>query len=104
VAELLERRGHRLDPGPLLEALPDPPGLRRQASAVATLAPGVRRAAATFGLNLRIWGADPFVLAAHAGLPERLGAELAALAGRPDRDGITWGMRQIVYRRTPASA
>ncbi len=98
VAELLERRGHRLCTGPLLEALPDPPGLRRQASAVATLSPGVRRAAAMFGLNLRVWGGDPYVRAHHGGLPERLGAELAGLVAAPDRDGITWGMRQIVYR------
>lgn len=98
VAELLRRRGHRLDPGPMVDALPDPPGLRRESSAVATLSPGVRRAATMFGLNLRVWGDDPFVRADHGGLPERLGAELAALAAAPDRDGITWGMRQIAYR------
>jgi trans-aconitate 2-methyltransferase len=98
VAELLRRRGHRLDPGPVADALPDPPGLRRESSAVATLSPGVRRAATMFGLNLRVWGDDPFVRADHGGLPERLGAELAALAAAPDRDGITWSMRQIAYR------
>jgi trans-aconitate 2-methyltransferase len=99
VADLLGRRGHRLDPGPLLEALPDPPGLRRQASTVATLAPGARRAATIFGLNLRVWGEDPQVRADHGALPERLQAELAALATAPDRDAITWGIRQIAYRR-----
>jgi trans-aconitate 2-methyltransferase len=97
VAELLQRRGHRLGPGPLLDALPDPPGLRRRGSAVATLSPGVRRAAAMFGLNLRVWGGDPGVRSHHGDLPERLGTELARLAAAPDRDGITWGMRQIVY-------
>jgi trans-aconitate 2-methyltransferase len=100
VAGLLQRRGHRLGPGPLLEALPDPPGLRRQASTVATLPVGVRAAATMFGLNLRVWGQDPQVRADQGDLPARLGAELAALAAAPDRDGITWGMRQVVYHRT----
>ena len=105
-AKLLERRGHRLDPGPALDALPDPPGLRRQASAVATFSPGVHRAATMFGLNLEVWGDDPFVRANHPGLKERLLTELAALAATPGRDGITWGMRQIAYRRSgdPAPA
>jgi trans-aconitate 2-methyltransferase len=103
-AELLERRGHRLDPGPALDVLPDPLGLRRQASAVAIFSPGVHRAATMFGLNLEVWGDDPFVRANHPGLTKRLRAELAALAAGPGRDGITWGMRQIVYRRSGDTA
>jgi SAM-dependent methyltransferase len=102
--ELLERRGHRLCPGPALDALPDPPGLRCRTSAVATFSPGVNRAAAMFGLNLQVWGEDPFVRERHPGLTERLGADLAALTAAPDRDGITWGMRQIAYRRSGESA
>jgi hypothetical protein len=64
----------------------------------------VGRAATIFGLNLEVWGDDPFVRVNHPGLTGRLRAELAALAAAPGRDGITWGMRQIAYRRSGDTA
>jgi SAM-dependent methyltransferase len=97
VAAILEARGHRLEVGPLLDALPDPPGLTRRASRVAVHPVDPARAAAMFRTNLSVWRHDPQAidLAGDATLT-RLDHALAD----PPSGPITWGLRQVAYERT----
>lgn len=104
VDALLTRQGHRLHVGPLLHELPAVAGLDRLASRVVTLSPPVAKAVGMFAMNLRVWRDHPSARAelGDAGL-DRLAAGLDDLARTPgdDQTTITWGMRQIVYRRQP---
>jgi len=96
LAAVLEARGHRLEVGAALDALPDPPGLDRRGSQVAVHEVDPARAAAMFRANLSVWRHDP---QAHdlVGTPE-LDRLDRALAGRRTTP-ITWGLRQIAWRR-----
>jgi trans-aconitate 2-methyltransferase len=96
LAAVLEARGHRLEVGAVLDALPDPPGLERRISRVAVHGVDPTRAAAMFRSNLSVWRHDPEArdLAGIAEL-DRLDR---ALASRPTAP-ITWGLRQIAWRR-----
>lgn len=97
VAAVLQARGHRLEVGPLLDALPDPPGVTRRGSQLAVHPVDPGRAAAMFRTNLSVWRHDPQAIDL-AGEPtlDRLDHSLADPPGGP----ITWGLRQIVYERT----
>lgn len=99
-AALLAWDGHRLAPGPLLDRLPDPPGLVRRHNQVATLTPPAARAAAMFGQNLAIWrgGAVRAGVAGDREL-EGLAEDLAALAAGGEPATITWELRQIGFQR-----
>ncbi len=98
LAAVLEARGHRLQVGPLLDALPDPPGLTRRGSRVAVHPVDPAQAAAMFRTNLSVWRHDPEAREV-AGAPtlDRLDH---ALAGPPSGP-ITWGLRQIAYESSP---
>jgi trans-aconitate 2-methyltransferase len=98
VAAVLDARGHRLEVGPVLDALPDPPGLERDTSQVAVHEVDSARAAAMFRHNLSVWRHDPDARdLAGIALLDRLDR---ALASRPTAP-ITWGLRQIAWRRGP---
>jgi trans-aconitate 2-methyltransferase len=100
LAAVLEARGHRLEAGPLLDALPDPPGTVRRTSRVVVHPVDPQRAAAMFRNNLAVWRHDPRARdLADAPTLDRLDQ---ALAGRM-LDPITWGLRQIAYERMPAA-
>jgi SAM-dependent methyltransferase len=98
VAAVLEARGHRLEVGAALDALPDPPGLERRTSRVAVHELDPARAAAVFRSNLSVWRHDPDAreLAGTAVL-DRLDRDLAGQRTAP----ITWGLRQIAWARGP---
>jgi trans-aconitate 2-methyltransferase len=96
VAAVLEARGHRLEVGPVLDALPDPPGLERDTSEVAVHQVDPARAAAIFRHNLSVWRHDPDARAlTGTALLDRLARDLAGQRTTP----ITWGLRQIAWRR-----
>jgi trans-aconitate 2-methyltransferase len=96
VAAVLEARGHRLEVGAVLDALPDPPGLERRTSRVAVHEVDPTRAAAIFRSNLSVWRHDPDARAlAGTALLDRLALDLAGQRTAP----ITWGLRQIAWRR-----
>jgi trans-aconitate 2-methyltransferase len=97
LATVLAARGHRLRVGPILHALPDPPGLSRRASRVAVRGVDPRRAAAMFRTNLSVWRHDPPArdLVGDTTL-DRLDHALAT----PPTAPITWRLRQIAYERT----
>jgi trans-aconitate 2-methyltransferase len=96
VAAVLEARGHRLEVGAVIDALPDPPGLERRASQVAVHEVDPARAAAMFRTNLSVWRHDPDAreLAGTAAL-DRLDRDLAGQCTAP----ITWGLRQVAWAR-----
>jgi SAM-dependent methyltransferase len=98
VAAVLEARGHRLEVGAALDALPDPPGLERRTSRLAVHEVDPARAAAMFRSNLSVWRHDPDAreLAGTAVL-DRLDRGLAGERTAP----ITWGLRQIAWARRP---
>jgi len=97
VAAVLEERGHRLQAGPLLHALPDPPGLTRRASRVAVHPVDPALAATMFRTNLSVWRHDPQAReVAGAAALDRLDHALAA----PPTAPVTWGLRQLVFERT----
>jgi len=100
VAALLAARGHRLEIGPLLDELPDPPGLARRGSRVAPLVPPGARVAAMFGMNLAVWR-DDALGAGVAGERELDGLAdgLAALAHAEEPAAISWGLRQLSFER-----
>lgn len=97
LAAVLDARGHRLEVGPLLDGLPDPPGLLRRSSRVAVHPVDPARAAAIFHANLAVWRHDPQAReVAGAATIERLDESLAGPVAGP----VTWGLRQIAYERS----
>jgi trans-aconitate 2-methyltransferase len=100
VDAVLAHQGHRLEVGPVLDALPAPAGLDRLVSRVVTLDPPAAQAAEMFAMNLRVWRTHPYARS-NLGDAEldRLAAGLDALVSSPGDASITWGMRQIVYHR-----
>jgi len=96
---VVEAQGARLLVGPVLAAMPDPPGLERVADDVATFAPPATQSARIFGMNLA-------VLVAREEVPARpaLAADLAAIAaGERAAAPVVWRMRQIALRRSAVS-
>jgi trans-aconitate 2-methyltransferase len=97
LAAVLDARGHRLEVGPLLDGMPDPPGLRRRSSRVAVHPVDPARAAAMFRDNLAVWRHDPQAREV-AGVPTIDG--LAESLAGPVAGPVTWGLRQIAYQRS----
>jgi trans-aconitate 2-methyltransferase len=100
VAAVLEHQGNNLYVGPLLDAMPDPPGLWRRSSQLAMLVPASRLAAKMFLMNLGVWRDEPFVREAYGEETlSNLGADLAAVAECGSSGEIIWGLRQLAYQR-----
>ena len=96
---LLQHQANCLDIGPMLNALPVPPLLRKRASDVRQIPVPASQVATMFALNFHTWQQHPFVqstfAAAHIRQMER---DLQALMSEPqDSIEIEWGMRQLVY-------
>jgi trans-aconitate 2-methyltransferase len=100
VALLLGGRGQRLEVGPVLDALADPPGLRRVDSRAVPWAPPPPLVGEMFRANLRVWRAQPEVaeLAGDAEL-DRLAATLGRIAAGDEPARITWYLRQMAFER-----
>lgn len=100
VDSMLVNEGQRLYVGPQLDALPAPAGLERFTSRVVDLSPPPAKAARMFAMNLGVWRTRRYART-ELGEPllDRLAVDLAELAGDPGDATITWGMRQIGYRR-----
>ena len=99
---LLEHRGTAVDVAALLDVVDRPglPGLRRCHSREITFRPPASKVAAMFRANMDVWRDDPFV-ATHVGSAavEWVQTGLEALAGAPVREGVVWGLRQLVLER-----
>jgi len=98
---LLQHQANRLDIGPLLEALPAPPLLRKRDSRVRQVPVPASQAANMFVLNFQTWQQHPFVQSTFAAVQIRqIERDLQALMTEPQNDiEIAWGMRQLAYER-----
>ena len=100
VATMLDRRGHELYVGSLLDAMPDPVGLQRRSNQIARFAPACWQAANMFLMSLRVWRDEPFVRATYGeGTLNSLESDLATLAESGSSGEIFWGHRQLAYQR-----
>jgi len=98
---LLQHQANCLDIGPMLEALPVPPLLRKCASNVRQVPVPASRVAAMFALNFHTWQQHPFVQSTFSATHrQQIARDLQTLASA-SQDGveIEWGMRQLVYER-----
>jgi SAM-dependent methyltransferase len=96
---VVEAQGARLLAGPVLAAMPDPPGTERVADDVVSFTPPPAESARIFGMNLA-------VLVERGEIPPHpdLAADLAAIAdGVREGQPVVWRMRQIAFRRTAVS-
>jgi len=98
---LLKHQANCLDIGPMLDALPAPPLLRKRASEVRRTPVPAAQVAAMFGLNFRTWQQHPFVQSTFSAAQiEHIEQGLLALTHEPQSGiEIEWGMRQLVYER-----
>jgi hypothetical protein len=79
--------------------MPNPAGLRRRFSRLATLLPASRQVAKMFLMNLRVWRDEPFVREAYGEETlSNLESDLAMLAESGSSGEITWGLRQLAYQ------
>ena len=99
-AALLGARGQTLEVGPVLQWLPDPPGLARRSDGLAVLTPPADRAAAMFAENLAVWGGQAVTdgIAAEREL-QALAQDLALVAEGRRAASITWELRQLALQR-----
>ena len=98
---LLQHQANCLDIGPMLDALPVPPLLRKRTSEVRHIPVPASQVAAMFALNFHTWQQHPFVQSTFASAHIRqIERDLQELMSEP-QDGIEieWGMRQLVYER-----
>ncbi len=98
---LFQHQANCLDIGPMLDALPVPPLLRKRASQVRQTPVPTSQAATMFALNFQTWQQHPFVQSTFAAAQIRhVEQDLQVLMTEP-QDGIEieWGMRQLVYER-----
>lgn len=98
---LLQHQGNCLDIGPMLDALPVPPLLRKRASNVRQTPVPASQAATMFALNYHTWQQHPFVQSTFATAQiQQIEQDLQALMTEPRDDiEIEWGMRQLAYER-----
>jgi trans-aconitate 2-methyltransferase len=100
VSALVGHGGGVLEIGPLLDALPPPPGLERAASQIAELDVATSDAASLFRLNLEVWRHNPFINEHYSAAEiEHLAMELDELRRSMRQDDIRWQLRQIAYER-----
>jgi len=96
---VVEAQGARLLAGPVLAAMPDPPGIERVADDVVSFTPSPGESAQIFGMNLAV-----LVDRGEVPLQPELAAELGAIAGGERvAEPVVWRMRQLAFRRTAVS-
>jgi trans-aconitate 2-methyltransferase len=100
MAALLDGRGQRLEIGPVLHGLADPPGLRRVDSRAVQWTPPPTLVGQMFVTNLRVWRDQPEVagLTAPGELDDLAGA-LTRIAAGDEPAATTWHLRQMVFQR-----
>ena len=98
---MLTEQGNSLYIGPVLDAIPDPPSLKRRSSNVRTVPVPADRAAAMFHMNLGVWRHNEFVRRTFDPSDlDDLESNLAAIAADPTTiSAVEWGLRQIVMDR-----
>lgn len=101
VDSMLRSQQTELYVGPVLEALANPPLLRRLRSRARRHPVSNRDAATMFSMNVPNWKDRPFIRENFSGDSiERLEAELKDLASAVgEESSITWTLRQIVFER-----
>ena len=96
---VVEAQGARLLAGPVLAAMPDPPGTERVADDVVSFSPSPAESALIFAMNLAVLADRGEVSPQPA-----LAADLAAIAeGARDAEPVVWRVRQLAFRRTAVS-
>ncbi|MXX18751.1 MAG: class I SAM-dependent methyltransferase [Dehalococcoidia bacterium] len=98
---MLTEQGNSLYIGPVLDAILDPPSLKRRASNVQSVPVPADRAAAMFHMNLGVWRHNDFVRRNFAPSDiDDLDGSLAAIASGQTAVGpVEWGLRHIVMER-----
>ena len=98
---MLTEQGNSLYIGPVLDAIPDPPSLKRRSSTVQTVPVPADRAAAMFHMNLGVWRHNDFVRCTFDPSDlDDLDSNLASIAsGRTAVSPVEWGLRHIVMDR-----
>ncbi len=98
---MLTEQGNSLYIGPVLDAIPEPPSLKRRSSNVQSVPIPADRAAAMFHMNLGVWRHNEFVQRTFdASDLDDLESNLAAIAsGRIAVSPVEWGLRHIVMDR-----
>lgn len=98
---MLVEQGNSLYIGPVLDAVPDPAGLKRRSSNVQAIPIPADRAAAMFRMNLGVWRHNDFVRRTFdLSALDDLERGLAAIeTGRPDVTPVEWGLRRVVMDR-----
>ena len=98
---MLTEQGNSLYIGPVLDAIPDPPSLKRRSSKVQAVPIPADRAAAMFHMNLGVWRHNDFVRrTVDPSDLDDLDSSLAAIAsGRTAVGPVEWGLRHIVLDR-----
>ena len=98
---LMAARGGELYVGRELGAMASALGGRVLHDDIALVSPTTRDVATMFGLNLRAYRDDPWVLAHYdAATLDRIAAGLAAWRTLIDRGRIRWGLRQTIVERS----
>ncbi len=95
--QVVVAQGAMLLAGPLLHAMPDPPGAERVADGVVVFTPAPAESARIFAMNL-----DVLVERGETAARPDLALALAEIANgaRPDAAPVTWRLRQLALRRT----
>lgn len=98
---MLTEQGNSLYIGPVLDAVPDAPSLKRRSSTVQTVPVPADRAAAMFHMNLGVWRHNDFVRRTFDPSDlDDLESNLASIAsGRTAVGPVEWGLRHIVMDR-----
>ena len=98
---MLTEQGNSLYIGPVLDAIPDPPSLKRSSSHVQTVPVPADRAAAMFHMNLGVWRHNDFVRRSFdPSVLDDLERHLEAItSGGTAITPVEWGLRHIVMDR-----
>jgi trans-aconitate 2-methyltransferase len=99
VVGLVGTRGAPMYAGPLVADL-EGPGWARRSTTLRQVEVATADAARMYGLNLTTWRDDPYVVDAYEPVAvDDLAAGLDALCRSTATDEITWGLRQVAYKR-----
>jgi trans-aconitate 2-methyltransferase len=103
VVDLVGSRGAPMYAGPIVNALRDGDGWEQRSSRVRVVPIAAADAARLYRMNLETWRDDPHIRERYdRGDVDQLAGDLDALIEAPDTGEITWGVRQVVFARTPS--
>ncbi|MGZ4753397.1 MAG: class I SAM-dependent methyltransferase [Acidimicrobiia bacterium] len=102
VVDLVASRGAPMYAGPMADALRRGDGWEQRSSRVRAVPVTTADAARMFGMNLTTWRDDPHIREHYDRREiDALESDLARLRESPATGEITWGIRQVIYERTP---